>query len=146
MMIFDQVSVYIWAIVIAWVAAHLVKYAIALIKGTQLGFRKQVFTSGGMPSAHMSTVMALWAVILLQDGANSGLFGVITLFALIVAHDAVRVRRSSGEQGAVLVEMMKATKSKLALPRVSKGHTIPEVVVGAVFGTLVGIVVFFIAV
>jgi acid phosphatase family membrane protein YuiD len=144
-MILDQISVYVWAIVIAWTAAHLVKYAIALTKGTQLTFKKQVFASGGMPSAHMSTVMALWAVILLKDGVTSGLFGVITLFALIVAHDAVRVRRSSGEQGVVLIELMKAAKSKLPEPRVSKGHSIPEVVVGVVFGVLVGTVVFFIA-
>jgi len=144
-MILDQVSVYVWAIVIAWTSAHLVKYVIALSRGAQLNFSKQVFVSGGMPSAHMSTVMALWAVILLTDGVTSGLFGIMTLFALIVAHDAVRVRRSSGEQGVVLIELMKASKSKLGFPRVSKGHSIPEVVVGAIFGTLVGIVVFFIA-
>lgn len=144
-MILDQVSVYVWAIVIAWTAAHLVKYLIAIVRGTQLSFSKQIFVSGGMPSAHTSTVMALWAVILLKDGVTSGLFGVITLFALIVAHDAVRVRRSSGEQGMVLIELMKAANSKLVAPRISKGHSMPEVIVGAVFGTLVGIVVFFIA-
>ena len=144
-MIFDQVSVYVWAIVIAWTSAHLIKYAVALAKGTQLGFKKQIFVSGGMPSAHMSTVAALWTVILLTDGVSSGLFGVITLFALIVAHDAVRVRRSSGEQGAVVIGLMRASGSKLPEPRVSKGHSVPEVVVGAVFGILVGTVVFFIA-
>ena len=142
---FEQVSVYIWAIVVAWTAAHLIKYAVALSKGTQLGFRKQIFVSGGMPSAHVSTVVALWTVILLTDGVTSGLFGVITLLALIVAHDAVRVRRSSGEQGVVVLELMRAAKSKLPEPRVSKGHSVPEVVVGALFGIVVGTVVFFIA-
>ncbi len=138
----NQVSPYIWAIVATWIAAHLVKYIIAIIRGTQLNFTKQVFISGGMPSSHTATSVALWMVILLIDGPLSGLFGMATLFVLIVAHDAVRVRRSSGEQGAALLQVMKETKSKAAVPRVSRGHTLPEVIVGAIFGALSGVVVF----
>ncbi len=138
----DQISPYIWAIVVTWTAAHLVKYIIALIRGTQLGFKQQVFISGGMPSSHVATSMALWTVILLIDGPLSGLFGVATLFVLIVAHDAVRVRRSSGEQGAAVIQLIKETKSKAIIPRVAKGHTLPEVVVGALFGAVLGTVVF----
>lgn len=138
----NQVSPYIWAIVVTWVAAHLVKYIIAILRGTQQTFTKQVFISGGMPSSHVATSVALWLVILLIDGPMSGLFGMATLFALIVAHDAVRVRRSSGEQGTALLQLMKETKSKATIPRVARGHTLPEVIVGAIFGAVSGLVVF----
>lgn len=138
----SQISPYIWAIVITWVAAHAVKYLIAAIKGTLVNFKSQVFISGGMPSSHVATSVALWVVILLKDGPMSGLFGMVTLFVLIVAHDAVRVRRSSGEQGTALIQVMIETKSKAIVPRTAKGHTLPEVIVGAVFGAVLGIVVF----
>lgn len=138
----QAISPYIWAVVIAWTAAHIVKYIIAIVRGNQKKFTSQVFISGGMPSSHVATAMALWVVILLIDGPSSGLFGLATLFVLVVGHDAVRVRRSSGEQGEALLLVMQETKSKAIIPRVAKGHTLPEIIVGAVFGAAIGIVVF----
>jgi acid phosphatase family membrane protein YuiD len=138
----QAISSYIWAVVITWTAAHIVKYIIAIARGNQKKFTSQVFISGGMPSSHVATATALWVVILLIDGPSSGLFGLATLFVLVVGHDAVRVRRSSGEQGEALLQVMKETKSKAVIPHVAKGHTLPEIIVGAIFGAAIGIVVF----
>jgi acid phosphatase family membrane protein YuiD len=138
----NWLSPYLLAIVATWLLAHIIKYAIAIIGRKQLGFSKQVFISGGMPSAHVSTSVALTVVILLVDGFNSGLLALSVLFTLIVAHDAVRVRRSSGEQGVALIQVIKETKSSAKLPIVAKGHTPLEVIVGALFGAIMGIIVF----
>jgi acid phosphatase family membrane protein YuiD len=135
-------SPYLWAVITAWTAAHVVKYVIAIIRGNQKKFKSQIFISGGMPSSHVATTVALWVVILLINGPASGLFGLATLFVLVVSHDAVRVRRSSGEQGAALLQVLKETKSMAKVPYVANGHTLAEIAVGAVFGAAIGIVVF----
>lgn len=138
----DFLSPYLIAIIAAWLFAHIIKYVIAVTLGKQLAFKNQVFVSGGMPSAHVSTAVALLTVILFVNGLNSGLFALSFLFTLITAHDAVRVRRSSGEQGIAVVQLIKETKSTAKIPIVAKGHTPAEVVAGVIFGAIVGIVVF----
>lgn len=138
----DFVSPYIFALVIAWLLAHVVKYAIALGKGKQLDLTHQLFISGGMPSSHAATSVAVWTVVLLKDGIQSGLFGLATLVVLVICYDAVKVRRSSGEQGEAIQQLIKEQGSKVVLPRAAKGHTPVEVVAGAVFGAAIGLVVF----
>jgi acid phosphatase family membrane protein YuiD len=88
-------------------------------------------------------VVALTTLIALIDGVGSGLFGLAFLFAAIVMYDAVMVRRSSGEQGLAIQELIKLGKSKIALPRSAKGHTPTEVLAGLVLGIIIGLVVFF---
>lgn len=138
----ELLSPYIIAIVIAWLLAHVIKYAIAFSKGTQVDLTHQLFISGGMPSSHAATSVAVWTVILLKDGVESGLFGLATFVVLVVCYDAVKVRRSSGEQGEAIAELIKETKSKVRVPRAARGHTPLEVVAGAIFGALIGLVVF----
>jgi len=94
-----------------------------------------------MPSAHSATVVALLVVIAAKDGLDSGLFGLAALMSAIVMYDAVMVRRSSGEQGASLTALIKEQKSKVRLPRVAKGHTPKEVVIGALVGWAIGLIV-----
>ena len=96
-----------------------------------------------MPSAHSATVVALLTVTGARDGLNSGVFGLAALFAAVVMYDAVMVRRSSGEQGVAIKALIKEQKSNVPFPRVAKGHTPSEVLVGALLGLLIGLVVFF---
>lgn len=137
-----DMSPYLVAIVAAWLLSHVVKYIIALSQGKQLSLTKQLFISGGMPSSHSATVLAAWTVILFKDGWDSGLFGLATAVVLVVIYDAVKVRRSSGEQGESIVALIKATKANVALPRIARGHTPIEVLVGAIFGVFVGAISF----
>ena len=137
-------SPYILAIIAAWLLSHVVKYIIATIQGKRLDFTHQLFVSGGMPSSHAATSVAVWMVILLTDGPASGLFGLATLVVLIVTYDAVKVRRSSGEQGAAIAQLIKESKSKAVIPRAAKGHTPLEVFVGSVFGALIGAAVYWV--
>jgi acid phosphatase family membrane protein YuiD len=137
-----ELSPYIIAIVLGWVVAQGIKYILIAYKEKTFRSLRHLYLSGNMPSAHSATVVALLTVVGLRDGVGSGLFGVAALFAAIVMYDAVMVRRSSGDQGRALRELIKEQKSDVRLPRVAKGHEPREVLVGALIGLALGAVVF----
>ncbi len=136
-------SPYLIAILVSWCVAQGAKYLIVAIRERSLKKVRHLYLSGNMPSAHSASVVSLVAVIALRDGVQSGLFGLAALFAAIVMYDAIMVRRSSGEQGIALKALLKESKSSVTVPRVAKGHTPVEVLVGALLGVSIGVVVFF---
>lgn len=136
-------SPYLIAIAVAWIVAQGAKYVVTAIKSGTVRNLRQLYLSGNMPSAHSASVVALLTVIGSLDGVDTAVFAVAALFAAIVMYDAVMVRRSSGEQGAALKELLKEQKSSVPIPRVAKGHTPIEVAAGALLGLVVGMVVFF---
>lgn len=138
----DMVSPYILAIFLAWIMGQGTKYVILVVKHRSFNHFRQLYISGNMPSAHTATVVSVATLIGLNEGVNSSLFGLAVLVAGIVMYDAVMVRRSSGEQGAALQELIREQHSKVALPRAAKGHTPIEVLVGAGLGLVIGLVVF----
>ena len=138
----EFVSPYLLAIGLAWIIAHIVKYANATSKGKKLDLTHQLFISGGMPSSHAATTVAVWTVVLFRDGYASGLFGIATLVTLVICYDAVKVRRSVGEQGRAIQQIIKGAKLDVELPRAAKGHTPLEVFAGSLLGLLIGAVVY----
>jgi acid phosphatase family membrane protein YuiD len=136
------VSPYLLTIAIAWLIAHTIKFIVNTYKKEKYRLRSHIFMSGGMPSSHSASVCAMATIIGLREGVGSAIFGFAVLFALIVMYDALKVRRSSGEQGAALVQLIKEQKSKIGLPRVAKGHTSLEVALGGLLGIAVGLVVY----
>lgn len=66
---------------------------------------ERIFGAGGMPSSHTSTVCALMVAIARTEGVSSPLFAMSVVFAVIVMHDAVGVRRAAGEQAKILNKM-----------------------------------------
>lgn len=138
----DLLSPYIVAVIVAWLVAQGGKYLIIAVRERRIDHFRQLYLSGNMPSAHGASVMAVVTVIALRDGIHSGLFGLAILFAAIVMYDAIMVRRSSGEQGAAIQQLIKEQKSSVPLPRAAKGHTPVEVAVGALLGIIIGVVVF----
>lgn len=135
-------SPYLLAIGVAWITAHIIKYTIATVQGKQLNLTRHLFISGGMPSSHAATTVSVWMVVLMKDGYESGLFGLATLITLIVCYDAVKVRRSVGEQGYAIQQVIKQSKLSIDLPRAAKGHTPVEVLMGSLLGLIIGLVVF----
>lgn len=136
------ISPYIIAIALGWIIAQGSKYLFSYLKTRQIGSLRQLYTSGNMPSAHSASVTALTTLVGLREGFSSGLFAVALLLALIVMYDAVMVRRSSGEQGLAIQELIKLGKSQIVAPRAAKGHTPLEVLVGMLIGIAIGAVVF----
>jgi acid phosphatase family membrane protein YuiD len=140
----DILSPYIIAGASGWLLAQGVKYLIASIKAKNLKAVRQLYLSGGMPSAHSATTLAVTFVIGLIDGFDSAVFGLAVLVASVVMYDALMVRRSSGEQGQTLLALLKerVSKTELLPPRVARGHTPLEVLVGALLGIVVGAVTY----
>ena len=137
----EGVSPYLLVVALGWVVAQGLKYLFAVIKTKQIGNFRQFYTSGNMPSSHSACVVGLATVVGLLDGFGSALFGIAFLFASIVMYDAVMVRRSSGEQGIAIQQLIKMGKAKIVLPRAAKGHTPLEVAAGAVLGVILGVLV-----
>jgi len=138
------ISPYILAAALSWIVSQGLKYIFATLKGKKLGSMRQLYLSGGMPSAHSASVVALLVVIGLKDGVNSAVFGLALLFAAVVMYDSVMVRRSSGEQGVALRWLFHHLNLTPDKPfRTAKGHLPREVVGGAIVGLAVGIVVYF---
>lgn len=132
---------YIVAAIAAWLAAQGLKYIIASFEGKRVSSARQLYLSGGMPSAHSATTVALVVAIGGIEGVNSSVFAVALLMSAVVMYDAIMVRRSSGEQGESLTALIKEQGSRVRLPRVAKGHTPIEVLAGAALGTIIGVVV-----
>lgn len=135
------ISAYLLVIALGWIVAQGLKYVFAVIKTKKIGNFRQFYTSGNMPSSHSACVVGLATVVGLKDGVDSALFGIAFLFASIVMYDAVMVRRSSGEQGMAIQQLIKLGKTNIVLPRAAKGHTPAEVGVGAALGILLGVLV-----
>ncbi len=135
-------SPYIITIVASWIVAQGAKYIIAAARYRTFRAFRQLYLSGNMPSAHAATVVSVATLIGCREGFHSAIFGLAIMVAAIVMYDAVMVRRSVGEQGVAIREVIKATRSKVAIPRAAKGHTPVEVLVGAGIGVLIGAVVF----
>ncbi len=76
--------------------------------------KRSFFRCGGMPSAHTAFVSALCTSVGIVSGFNSVIFYVSLAFSIIVAHDAIQVR---------------------------KHHTLKQVIVGALVGILVAVLV-----
>lgn len=138
----NLISPYLVAIFCAWFSAHIIKYCISRVKKEKFRFKSQLFTSGGMISSHSATVVSMTTIIGLKDGVTSGLFGMSVLLALVVMYDAMKVRRSSGEQGEAIISLIKEQESQIRLPHVAKGHTPVEVFLGASLGLVISIIVF----
>ncbi len=134
---------------LAWCVAELAKRLVFTKYNRQRKILDQpipnsfVLPSGGMPSAHTASISALTASVALNEGIDSVMFGIAFWLTAVVVYDAVMVRKSSGDQGDALNELIAEQKSKVKKPRVAHGHSIAEVVVGGVLGGTVALVVFF---
>lgn len=138
----QMISPYVITIFFAWVISHSIKYVTDYQNRKKMSLRGHLFISGGMPSGHAASVASMLTIIGLKDGINSGLFGLAALMSVIIMYDAVKVRRSSGEQGIALKQLIKEQKSKVSYPRVAMGHSPAEVLFGAILGVVIGAIVF----
>ncbi|XP_071697969.1 uncharacterized protein [Rutidosis leptorrhynchoides] len=106
---------------------------------------KKIVGSGGMPSSHSSTVVALAVSIGLHEGVGSSTFAIAVVLAFIVMYDASGVRLHAGRQAELLnqivCELPPEHPLSTSIPlRDSLGHTPFQVVAGAVLGFMVALV------
>lgn len=65
-----------------------------------------IFSTGGLPSSHSATVTSLAILVGVVEGFGSAIFAVALIFALVVMHDAMGVRREAGKHAEVLNELV----------------------------------------
>lgn len=130
----------ILAVLLAGFGAQLVKLVLYWFKHRTLSWHDLVVT-GGMPSSHSAFVVSLATIIYLEEGTSTA-FAVSLVLAFIVLRDAFGVRRSVGEEGLVINQILKKLKIKTKA-HFSLGHTPLQVVVGAVFGLVVAMGVYY---
>lgn len=98
--------------------------------------------SGGMPSGHTASLTAAVMYLGFAEGFGTGLFALGACVWMIVLYDAIHVRYAVGEQGKVLNQILKE-KEKKQLELV-EGHTMGQVVVGAILGSVIGVLMAFV--
>lgn len=125
------------AAITAWFIAQAAKLVTGLIKTKKFDL-EIMFASGGMPSSHSSTVVALAVVIGFQEGFGSSLFALATIFAVIIMYDATGVRQAVGLQAKLLNDYFKGIRHETPLLNELVGHTEFQVFVGLLLGLAVG--------
>lgn len=117
----------------------MIKVFVVLLKEKRLDLRYFV-TSGGMPSAHSSTVCALAMAVGLIQGFDSVAFGITTILAIVVMYDAAGVRRAVSRQSIILNRIVREIIVRRPRDEVEHdlreliGHTPFQVIIGALLG------------
>ena len=95
-------------------------------------------STGGMPSAHSATVSGLATSLGITEGFASPIFAIAAVYAIITMFDDSTVRRATGQQAAVLNEIIRElfTQHRLKQERLKEllGHTRIEVLMGMFTG------------
>lgn len=125
---------------IAWACAQAIKVFLGVIRERRFNFKWFIGT-GGMPSSHASFASSLAMAIGLKEGFDSSIFAFATGFALVTMFDAQGVRRSTGQQAAILNQILDDMyfKGKIESNRLMEliGHTPLQVIVGCLLGCTV---------
>jgi acid phosphatase family membrane protein YuiD len=121
--------------------AQALKVVSKLARTGHLDFRMMAKT-GGMPSSHSATTMAMATSVGLIEGFDSVAFAIALCLAVIVMYDAAGVRRTVGLQAKVLNQMMVEIFSEhphISSERIKEflGHTPIEVLGGAAMGIMI---------
>ncbi len=129
----------------ACLIAQFVKPIISVIVGDKFDI-KRAFSTGGMPSSHTATVIALTTTIALRYGIGSTLFAISAVFGTIVIHDAMGIRKEAGKQAELLnewsrifIEIHEEGQFTQANLKTMLGHSFSQVFFGAILGLIVGI-------
>lgn len=133
------------AFVAGFLTAQVAKLVAAFVKSRGKMTGKEALTwlmrSGGMPSGHAASFLAVTTYLGCACGFDSAIFALALCMSMIIIYDAVNVRYAVGEHGKILVEHAKRTGGKKP-SRIVEGHTVPQVTVGGLLGMLIGWLIF----
>lgn len=126
-----------------WFFIQLFKLIYDLVTTKQFNF-KRILGAGGMPSSHSAVVTSLATMIGINQGFDSQMFALATIFAFVVMYDAAGIRRAAGKQAHIL-NMIVNTPGLSGVEVTEKlqevlGHTPTQVIVGAIIGVIVGLI------
>ena len=133
---------------LSWVIAQIIKAIVNAVVNKKFSWSR-LFGDGGMPSGHSATVTALAVMCGLKAGFDTPLFGLAMIFAIVVMHDALGVRRETGKQAISIIKIAGLLndflsehneKIKTDKLKVLVGHTPLQVVLGSLLGAVVAVV------
>ncbi len=129
------------SLVAANVIAQVLKTSIHALQHKQPDLR-MLFTTGGMPSSHSASVVAMATSVGLIEGFSSISFALAATLAIIVMYDSAGVRQAAGKQARVLNSIVKellSAEHTLSGAKLKEllGHSPKEVLAGAILGILV---------
>lgn len=134
--------------IVAWLLAQIFKIFTGVYRDRHVNLSVLLFSTGGMPSSHSSTVVALTTAVGLDQGFDTAAFAISAILSIIVIIDATGVRYETGKQAKMLNKIVKEmfTDTENAETHFKEfiGHTPIQVLVGALLGLIVGIVMYFI--
>ena len=129
---------------LGWLTAQVLKTIIFAITNHGLNWSRLV-GDGGMPSGHSATVTAIAVSCGMELGFDSPIFAVACFMAIIVMHDAMGVRRETGQQSQVLNHLVEVVYAKNLTPEEKLkefvGHTPLQVFFGFLLGLCIAIVI-----
>ena len=136
--------------IFAWFTAQTLKIIINLFVNKEFRIER-LWGDGGMPSGHSATVSSLATMCGITCGFDSPTFALSFIFAVVVMHDAVGVRREAGKQAVTLKKLAALVNGAISDPdkrirteklKVLVGHTPLQMVVGAVIGIAIALTYF----
>ena len=130
------------AFVLGWLIAQTGKLLGDLVTQRKMNFRQAIdcFTrSGGMPSGHTASFTGLTTFFIIKNGVFADITVLAIAMTIIVIYDAVNVRYAVGEQGKLLNIIAMDHNFKKNKVKIVEGHTIPQVIVGAIIGITIGL-------
>lgn len=122
----------------AYLIAQVLKTILYSVMSRKFDY-KRLLGSGGMPSSHAATVVALATASLKKLGALSPITAVTFVLATIVIYDARGVRQEVGKHAQILSKIYKNWHGESDQDNAIKldemvGHTPFQVVIGGVIG------------
>lgn len=124
---------------LVWALVQGIKVLLGVIREKRFNFKWFIGT-GGMPSSHAAGATALATTSGLYAGFDSAVFALAVVFAMVTMFDAQGVRRSAGQQAAILNQIMDDVywKGKTEAGRLMEliGHTPLQVIIGAILGLI----------
>lgn len=133
---------------LGWLVAQVLKTLIHTVFTKEFDPERLV-GSGGMPSSHSSTVVALATAAYFEFGTSSYEFAIAAILAIIVMYDARGVRREAGRQAVLLNDIIKIFedmgRSEISAHDKLKefiGHTPLQVLMGAILGLLIAVLMY----
>ncbi|CAM3132011.1 divergent PAP2 family protein [Streptobacillus felis] len=122
--------------------AQLYKCFSPIFKGKKIDFSR-IFSTGGMPSSHSSSTMALSVSVGIVKGFNSVEFAIALVFAIVTMYDATGIRQEAGKHAKILNSIIEEKrfldKEEIKELKEFLGHTPLEVFIGALLGILVSL-------
>jgi hypothetical protein len=130
------------AFALGWLVAQTGKLLGDMVTTKKMSLRQALecfVRSGGMPSGHTASFGGLTTFFIVKYGIFANISVLALATTIIVVYDAVNVRYAVGEQGKLLNIMATEKNWKKKRIRVVEGHTIPQVIVGAIIGITIGL-------